>query len=72
MGESRRRRQELGEAYGQSEPVFSWLPGLTKQKATQFVQITTTGAWIGIGAMVALWVLVRLVGPALHWWQLAE
>jgi Protein of unknown function (DUF2839) len=72
MGESKRRKGQLGEQYGKSEPVFSWLPGLTRAKADQFVQITTFGAWGGIGVMVLLFVVVRFIGPALHWWQLAD
>ncbi len=72
MGESKRRKQDLGESYGKTEPVFSWLPGLTKDKATQFVRITTMGAWGGIGLMVTMWITVRFIGPAFHWWQLVD
>jgi len=69
MGESKRRQQELGEKYGQPEPIFSWLPFWTKQKATQFVQITTTGAWVGIGVMAAYWITIRFIGPVFGWWE---
>jgi Protein of unknown function (DUF2839) len=72
MGESKRRKDQLGDEYGKSEPVFTWLPGLTKDKASQFVQITTFGAWGGIGLMVVLWITVRFIGPSLHWWQLSD
>ena len=69
MGESKRRKQELGEDYGKPEPIVSWLPFLTKQKASQFVQITTTGAWVGIGLMVVCWVTIRFIGPTFGWWK---
>ena len=69
MGESKRRKAELGENYGKSEPIVPWLPFWTKQKADRFVQITTTGAWVGIGVMVAYWVAVRFIGPTFGWWQ---
>jgi hypothetical protein len=70
MGESNRRKQVLGDDYGKSEPLFSWLPFLTKYKSAQFVQITTTGAWVGIGLMVTYWITIRFIGPALGWWEL--
>jgi Protein of unknown function (DUF2839) len=69
MGESKRRKEELGEKYGNPEPIMSWLPFLTKQKASQFVQITTTGAWLGIGVMIAYWVTIRFIGPLFGWWE---
>ncbi len=72
MGESKRRKQALGEDYGKSEPVVSWLPFWTKQNAAQFVKIANTGAWIGIGVMVAFWLTVRFLGPALGWWEIAQ
>jgi Protein of unknown function (DUF2839) len=72
MGDSKRRKEQLGDGYGKTEPVFSWLPGLTKEKASQFVSITTFGAWAGISAMIALWVVVRFVGPAAGWWELSD
>jgi len=69
MGESKRRKEELGEDYGQPKPIVSWIPFLTPQKATQFVQITTTGAWLGIGIMIAYWVTIRFIGPLFGWWE---
>ncbi|WP_019498277.1 DUF2839 domain-containing protein [Pseudanabaena sp. PCC 6802] len=72
MGESKRRKQALGDDYGKSEPIASWLPFLTKQKAEQFVQITSTGAWIGIGVMVAFWIVVRFIGPSFGWWEVVQ
>ncbi len=68
MGDSKRRKEVLGDKYGQEEPIFPWLP-FTKTQASQFVKLSTKGAWFGIGALVAWWLIVRLVGPAFGWWQ---
>jgi hypothetical protein len=68
MGESKRRKELLGEKYGKEEPIFPWLP-LTKAQGAQFVKWTTKGAWIGIGLLVVLWITVRFIGPGLGWWQ---
>lgn len=69
MGESKRRKDALGEKYGQEAPILPWLP-LTKTQANQFVQWTTRGAWIGIGFLVILWITIRFVGPTLGWWEI--
>ena len=77
MGEARRRASQglppktIKPAAGSSERVVTWLP-LTKQQTSQFMAITTRGAWIGIGGMVAIWVVVRFIGPAAGWWTLAD
>lgn len=71
MGDSKRRKETLGEKYGQETNIFPWLP-LTKGQAQQFVQWTTRGAWIGIGLLVAWWAIVRLIGPGLGWWELSN
>jgi len=68
MGDSKRRKENLGEKYGQSQTVFPWLP-LTKDQAEQFVRWTTRGSWIGIGALAVYWITLRFVGPAFGWWQ---
>jgi hypothetical protein len=68
MGDSKRRKEHLGEKYGQSQTVFPWLP-LTKDQAEQFVRWTTRGSWIGIGALAVYWITLRFVGPAFGWWQ---
>jgi Protein of unknown function (DUF2839) len=69
MGDSKRRQQTLGENYGKEEKIAPWLP-LTKTQTTQFVEITTKGAWIGMGLMVGGWIVIRFVGPFFGWWQL--
>lgn len=77
MGEARRRASQ-GLPPRQQKPnpkdaerFIEWLP-LTRSQASQFVSITTRGAWIGIGALVVFWVVVRFVGPAAGWWTLAD
>ncbi|OUC12592.1 MAG: hypothetical protein B0A82_21710 [Alkalinema sp. CACIAM 70d] len=70
MGDSKRRKETLGANYGKEERFLPWLP-VTKSQAEQFNRITTTGAWIGIGLLVAGWVTIRFIGPAFGWWQLA-
>lgn len=72
MGESKRRKEALGDDYGKQEPIVSWLPFLTKRKADDFVKTTTKGAWIGIGAMVVIWITIRFIGPALGLWQVVD
>ena len=80
MGEARRRaaqglppRQPKAsiKAADTSPRVVSWLP-LTRNQTQQFMAVTTRGAWIGIGGMVALWITVRFIGPAAGWWTLAD
>lgn len=68
MGESKRRKASLGQDYGKEDKILPWLP-ITKTQADQFYKITTKGAWIGIGVMIAFWLTVRVVGPAFGWWQ---
>lgn len=67
MGEAKRRKAVLGDKYGQEERFLPWLP-LSKSQAEQAYKLTTTGAWIGIGVMIALWLTIRLIGPAFGWW----
>lgn len=68
MGDSKRRKENMGEKYGKEEPILPWLP-ITKSQSEQFMKWTTRGSWIGIGLLVAWWLTVRLVGPSLGWWQ---
>lgn len=69
MGDSKRRKETLGEKYGQEENIFPWLP-IKKSQAEQFVQLSTKGAWFGIGLLVLYWVTARFIGPSLGWWQI--
>ncbi|WP_017304042.1 DUF2839 domain-containing protein [Spirulina subsalsa] len=69
MGEAKRRKEALGDKYGQEDTILPWLP-ITKTQADQFMKITTKGAWIGIGLLVAVWLTVRVIGPGFGWWEL--
>jgi hypothetical protein len=70
MGEAKRRKDALGDDYGKESKIAPWFP-VTKTQAQRFVKITTTGAWIGIGLMIAAWVTIRFLGPAFGWWKLS-
>ncbi|NET32408.1 MAG: DUF2839 domain-containing protein [Cyanothece sp. SIO1E1] len=69
MGESKRRRETLGQNYGQEPNFAPWVP-FPKSKVEKFIAITTRGAWIGIGCMIAAWITIRFIGPTLGWWEL--
>lgn len=71
MGESKRRQQQLGSEYGKEARILPWVP-ITKRQSEQFVAWTTRGAWIGIIAMIALWVTVRFIGPGFGWWDIVD
>lgn len=68
MGEAKRRKEALGEEYGQETRFLSWLP-ITKSQSQKFMQLTTTGAWIGIGLLIFSWLAIRFIGPAFGWWE---
>ena len=67
MGESKRRKESIGDEYGKEERIVDWLP-ITKTQSQDFVKWTSRGSWIGIGLLVAWWIVVRFVGPAAGWW----
>ncbi|MGF1569462.1 MAG: DUF2839 domain-containing protein [Nodosilinea sp.] len=71
MGESKRRRDILGDQYGQEEPILPWLP-ITKQQSQQFMKWTARGTWTAIGLVILFWIVLRFVGPGLGWWELAN
>ncbi|MBK4729181.1 DUF2839 domain-containing protein [Oxynema sp. CENA135] len=68
MGEAKRRKEALGERYGQEPYILPWLP-ITKSQSRQFVTWTTRGAWGGIILLVVLWLTVRFIGPVFGLWQ---
>jgi len=68
MGEAKRRKEALGNKYGQEETILPWLP-ITKTQADRFYKWTTKGAWVGIGGLVVVWLTIRFVGPAFGWWD---
>lgn len=67
MGESKRRKESIGDEYGKEERIVAWLP-ITKTQSEDFVKWTSRGSWIGISLLVAWWVVVRFIGPAAGWW----
>jgi Protein of unknown function (DUF2839) len=73
MGESKRRKEELGGNYGKDKQDYI-LPGVpvTKEQSEKFINITSKGAWIGMAVMVGGWVVIRFIGPSFGWWQLAD
>lgn len=70
MGDSKRRKETIGEKYGQEGNIYPWLP-IKKSQAQQFVSVSTRGAWVGIGLLVVYWVVVRFVGPAFGLWEVS-
>ena len=77
MGEARRRsdkglppRQKSSDK-NESPRIFSWLP-ITQNQKEQFYALTTKGAWIGIGVVLFIWIVVRFVGPAAGLWIPAD
>jgi len=69
MGESKRRKEALGEGYGKSDYILPWLP-ITQAQSQQFIKWSTTGAWTGITLLVLCWITVRFIGPSFGWWQI--
>lgn len=69
MGESKRRKESLGNQYGQnSERILPGIP-ITKAQSEKFIKLTSKGAWIGISIMIAVWFTVRFIGPAFGLWE---
>ena len=77
MGEARRRTskglppRQKPPKQSDSQRIVPWLP-ITKNQKEQFYEITTKGAWIGIGVVVVIWIVVRFIGPAAGWWVPAD
>ncbi|WP_293340394.1 DUF2839 domain-containing protein [Microcoleus sp. CAWBG58] len=67
MGESKRRKDAIGDNYGKEERIYPWLP-ITKTQSDDFLKWTSRGSWIGISLLVVWWIVVRFVGPAAGWW----
>ncbi|HIK34260.1 MULTISPECIES: DUF2839 domain-containing protein [unclassified Thermosynechococcus] len=65
MGEAKRRKETLGDAYGQKKG--GWFK---KEQLLLIQQWVTRGTWVGIGLLVVIWLTVRFIGPSLGWWQL--
>ena len=73
MGEAKRRKQQLGDNYGNpdNEPAWEGSP-FTKGQMKRVYELTTRGAWIGIGSLAVFWVVIRFIGPAFGWWQIVS
>ncbi len=68
MGDSKRRKEELGERYGAAgrDYIMPNVP-ITKDQAKAAYDFTSKGAWIGIGLLAAIWIIAR-VGDSVGWW----
>ncbi len=80
MGEARRRAQEglmppksaiKKNRKNESPRLISWLP-ITEKQRSQFIDLSIKVGWVGIGVLVFIWVVVRIVGPAAGWWIPAD
>lgn len=71
MGESKRRKEQLGEEYGKDKPILPLIP-ITKKQSEQFMSWTTRGTWIAIAVTVGFWITLRFIGPGLGWWELTN
>lgn len=68
MGDSKRRKEQLGEKYGTTGKDYI-LPNvpITKAQAQAAYDFTSKGAWIGIGLLAAIWIIAR-IGVSMGWW----
>ena len=77
MGEARRRSEQGLKPRGKknlgndSPRIVSWFP-VTQAQRDQFIELSIRAGWIGIAALVILWIVVRFVGPAAGWWIPAD
>tara|TARA_Y100001968_G_C18989762_1_gene540844 strand:+ start:272 stop:517 length:246 start_codon:yes stop_codon:yes gene_type:complete len=79
MGEAQRKfnqnlnhsRKEKKNKKPTSSRILSWLP-ITEEQEQGFIQLTIRGSWIGIGCLILLWIIVRIIGPAAGWWVPAD
>ena len=78
MGEARRRseqglksRSKKNSGNDDSPRIVSWFP-VTQAQRDQFIQLSIRAGWVGIAALVILWIIVRFIGPAAGWWIPAD
>ena len=77
MGEARRRSEQglkpliKKKTKNQSPRIISWFP-VTQAQRDQFIQLSIRAGWVGIAALVVLWIIVRFIGPAAGWWIPAD
>jgi hypothetical protein len=72
MGDAKNRKKISGDRTSKGdERVYPFMP-VTRTQSEQFVKITTTGAWVGIGLLAFIWVFVNFIGPALGWLKIVH
>ena len=77
MGEARRRAEKglkprrKKNLKTESPRIVSWFP-VTQAQRDQFIQLSIRAGWVGIAALVLLWIIVRFVGHAAGWWIPAD
>tara|TARA_Y100001968_G_scaffold106990_1_gene96717 strand:- start:45 stop:284 length:240 start_codon:yes stop_codon:yes gene_type:complete len=77
MGEARRRSEQdlqspsKKKSGNKSPRIVSWFP-VTLAQREQFIQLSIRAGWVGIVALVILWIIVRIIGPAAGWWVPAD
>ena len=77
MGEARRRSQQglkprsKTSLRNESPRIVSWFP-VTQAQRDKFIQLSIGAGWVGIVALVLLWIIVRFIGPAAGWWIPAD
>ena len=79
MGEAKRRKtlglppkkNNIKSQTDQSPRLFEWLP-ITVNQRDNLIKLSIKASWVGIGALIALWVIVRFIGPAAGWWTPAD
>tara|TARA_Y100000589_G_scaffold166652_1_gene158645 strand:+ start:2877 stop:3122 length:246 start_codon:yes stop_codon:yes gene_type:complete len=54
-----------------SPRLIKWIPITVNQK-DQFIKLSIRAGWVGIFFLIALWVVVRFIGPAAGWWIPAD
>ena len=79
MGEAKRRKtlglppkkNHTKITFDDSPRLFEWLP-LTLNQRDSFIKLSIKVSWFGIAGLVLLWIMVRFIGPAAGWWNLAD
>ena len=77
MGEARRRSKQglqprsMKNSRKESPRIVPWFP-VTQAQRDQFIKLSIRAGWVGIAALVILWIIVRLIGPAAGWWIPAD
>ena len=54
-----------------SPRIIEWLPITVNQK-DKFIKLSIKASWFGIGFLVLLWLVVRVIGPSAGWWTPAD